>query len=242
VGKAALGCPESNRRSCPDALRATIAVLVIFLAILPSSAQQPLATNASASPVITFTLDFPQSNPPHYSITVAGDGHARYECTCSIDADSNPEDYQSEFEISPANRARIFDWAKQAKFFTGKVDSGNHKLAFTGAKELSYTDGQRSTTARYNYSGLEPVQKLTALFQQIAVTQDYGRRLAHFHHYQKLALDEELNRMEAQAKNDELAEIQSIEPVLRAIVDDNSVINVVRARAKELMETGGKTR
>ena len=67
-------------------------------------------------------------------------------------------------------------------------------------------------------------------------TLDYGRRLAFYHRYQKLALDDELNRMEAQAKENELSEIQSVEPVLQEIVDDNSVINIVRARAKALIQ------
>ena len=44
--------------------------------------------------------------------------------------------------------------------------------------------------------------------------------------------------MEAQAKNSELSEIQGVAPVLQEIVDDTSVINVVRARAKELIEMG----
>jgi hypothetical protein len=35
-----------------------------------------------------------------------------------------------------------------------------------------------------------------------------------------------------------LSEIQSVGPVLQEILDDASVINVVRARAKELIELG----
>ena len=91
---------------------------------------------------------------------------------------------------------------------------------------------------RYNYSNSAAVQQLTALFQNMAGTLEYGRRLAYYHRYQKLALDEELKRMEAQAKSAELSEIQGVAPVLQEIVDDTSVINGVRARAKELIEMG----
>jgi hypothetical protein len=77
------------------------------------------------------------------------------------------------------------------------------------------------------------------LFQKMAGTLDYGRRLTYDHRYQKLALDDVLKRMEAQAKSDELTEIQSLTPLLQEIVEDNSVINQVRARAKELIEIGG---
>jgi uncharacterized protein (UPF0147 family) len=53
-----------------------------------------------------------------------------------------------------------------------------------------------------------------------------------------LALDEELKRMEAQAQNHELSEIQGVAPILRKIVEDTSVLNVVRARAQALLQMG----
>ena len=194
--------------------------------------------NALASAEVRFTQDFPQFNPTHYSIAINAAGHARYECKGKVAEDSEEEAFNSEFEISPANREKIFTWAKQAKYFGGKVESGKGKVAFSGTKVLSYQDGQHSNTATYNYSSLEPVRELTALFQTMATTLEYGRRLAYYHRYQKLALDEQLKQMEAQARNNELSEIQSVAPILQEIVDDASVINVVRARAKELIQMG----
>ena len=129
----------------------------------------------------------------------------------------------------------MFQLAKQAKYFSGKVDSGKDKIAFTGDKTLSYLDAQHSSSARFNYSAVDPVRQLTALFQDLQSTLDYGRRLDYYHRYQKLALDEEIKRMENQARNHELSEIQTVAPVLQKIIDDTSVINVVRARAKELI-------
>ncbi|MGA9390365.1 MAG: hypothetical protein WBV69_07960 [Candidatus Sulfotelmatobacter sp.] len=194
-----------------------------------------------SAPTVTFTLDFPQSDPTHYSIAVDESGHASYECTVKADEDSEPRAYRMEFEVTARTREHIFEWTKQAKFFSDKVDSGNRKLALTGEKQLSYQDGQRSTTARYNFSNLDPVRQLTALFQNMAGTLDYGRRLEYYHRYQKLALDEELKRMEEQARNNELSEIQGVAPVLQEILDDTSVINVARARAKELMQMASAT-
>ena len=194
--------------------------------------------DAASAATVTFTLDFPQSNPEHYSIAIDTSGHARYECTGRVAEDSEDEAYRSEFQVSAGNRERVFSLAKQARYFTGAVDSSNGKLAFTGAKVLSYQDGQHSNTAHYNYSNLAPVQQLTTLFQNMAATLEYGRRLAYYHRYQKLALDDELKRMQTQARNNELSEIQSVAPVLQEILEDASVINVVRARAKELIEMG----
>ena len=213
-------------------------VLVVAAMSARLLAQQTDGSRAASTAVVTFTLDFPQSDPEHYLMAVDTAGHARFECTGKVAENSEAQTYQTEFEVSAGNRERVFGLAKQAQYFAGKIDSGNRKVAFTGTKILSYQDGQRSITAKYNYSSLPAVQQLTALFQSMASTLEYGRRLAYYHRYQKLALDEELKHMEEQAKNGQLSEIQGVAPVLEAIVEDSSVINVVRARAKELIEMG----
>lgn len=215
-----------------------IAILLALGIAEPIAAQPVASVNEAQAATVTFTLDFPASTPAHYSIAVDANGRARYECVGKIAEDSEAQTYRAEFEVSGESRKRIFEWAKQAKFFVGKIDSGNRKLAFTGAKVLSYQEGQTSNLARYNFSSLEPVRQLTALFQNMANTLEYGHRLAYYHHYQKLALDDELKRMETQARNNELSEIQSVAPVLSEICDDFSVMNVVRARAKQLMQMG----
>jgi hypothetical protein len=202
--------------------------------------QEASGGSAASTATVNFTLDFPQSKPAHYSISVNASGHAIYECKGTVAEGAEEQDYRAEFEVSAGNRAKIFDWAKQAGYFAGKIDSGNSKLAFTGAKQLSYRDGHRSNTARYNYSSLEPVRELTTLFQNMAGTLEYGHRLAYFHRYQKLALDDELKHMESQARSNDLSEIQGVAPILQEIVEDASVINVVRARARDLIQMGSR--
>jgi hypothetical protein len=216
-------------------ITALLLVAVSFVSGLPVPAR------AADVATVTFSLEFANSDPERYSITVTSDGHARYECSAKVAPESDEtQSYESEFEFSPANRDRIFALTAQAHYFEGKIDSGNHKLAFTGAKKLVYKDGEHTFSADYNYSSLPAVQQLTALFQGVASTMEYGRRLAYYHRYQKLALDEELKRMESQARDNELAELQAVEPVLQAISSDTSVINVVRARAQSLVELGKK--
>jgi hypothetical protein len=211
------------------------ATLLILLYSLPSRAADPVT--------VKFSLDFAGSDPEHYSISVAADGHATYECSAKISPDSDErETYQSEFTFSDATRARIFGLAAQAHFFSGKIDSGNRKLAFTGSKKLVYTDGKRNNTAEFNFSPSPPVQQLTAIFQGASATLEYGRRLVHLHRYQKLALDEELKSMEDQARRGEIAELQAVKPILQQIYDDSSVMNVVRARALRIMEMGDATK
>jgi hypothetical protein len=205
--------------------------LLVFalLSVAPSIAADPA--------IVTFSLDFPNSSPEHYSIVVQSDGHDHYESSGKISVDSDArDDYQTDFTLSDTTRSHIFELAAQAHYFSGKVDSGNKRLAFTGAKKLVYRDGQRSSSADYNYSQQPAVQQLTTLFQSLAATLEFGRRMTYFHRYQKLALDDELKRMEDQAKRGDLVELQAVSPVLKEIYEDTSVINVVRARSRRIME------
>jgi hypothetical protein len=198
-----------------------------------------LSTQAAEPATITFSLNFPASDPERYTITVQSDGHARYECSAKVSNESDErENYETEFRFSDATRSRIFELAAQAHYFSGKVDSGNRKLAFTGAKKLIYRDGQREATAAYNFSSVPAVQQLTTLFQSVGATLEFGRRLAYYHRYQKLGLDDELKQMEDEMKRGDLIELQAVKPALQEIYDDGSVLNVVRVRAQRLMEMG----
>ena len=208
--------------------------LLAFLAFLSA-----IPLWASDAATVTFSLDFPNSNPERYSISVQSDGHAEYESSGKISDQSDDRDtYRAEFTVSDATRTRIFDLAAQAHYFSGNIDSGNKKIAFTGAKKLSYQDAQRNSSADYNFSPQPAVQQLTSLFQSVEATLEFGRRLVYFHRYQKLALDDELKRMEDEARRGEIAELQAVKPVLQQIYEDPSVINVVRARALRLIEMG----
>jgi hypothetical protein len=190
--------------------------------------------------IVAFTLDFPQSIPDHYSLSVSSDGHAEYNSTGKLTPDSEPPDpFHLEFTMSPATRQRVFDLAAKAKYFDGKIDSGKRNIASTGKKVLTYRDAQRSTQAEYNYSPIPAVQELTTLFQNISTTLEFGRRLAYYHHYQKLALDDELKRMEEMTREKNLDEIQAVSPILQQIATDQSVINVARARAQRLLALSG---
>ncbi len=194
---------------------------------------------AAEPATVTFSLDFPNSVPDHYTISVASDGKASYSCTAKISDQSDDRDnYSSDFTVSDATRARIFELATQAHYFGGKVDSGNRKLAFTGKKKLVYTDGQRNNSAEYNYSSVAAVEQLTTLFQDMEATLEFGRRITYEHRYQKLALDDELKSMEDAARSGSLAELAAVKPILQKVYDDPSVMNVARARALRIMDMG----
>ncbi len=189
-----------------------------------------------AQEMVTFTLDFPGSEPSHYVLSVSADNHGTYDSDGKLSPDSTSDPFHLEFPVTPATTQRILDLTKRAHYFDGDIDSRKKGLASTGTKTLAYKDAQRSTAATYNYSPVLPVQQLTQIFQSLSLTLEFGRRLQYFHRYQKLALDEELKRMEELANQNGLEELPAVAGILQQIALDSSVINPVRARAQRLLE------
>jgi hypothetical protein len=192
--------------------------------------------DAQSAATVQFTLDFPGANPSHYEIGVAADGQGSYSSNGKLDEQSEASDPAPlTFTLSDKTLSRIFDLARRAHYFEGKVDSGRKNLANTGAKMLSYKDESRNSKAIYNYSLVPAVQELTGTFQRLSTTLEYGRRLSYFHKYEKLALEEDLKRMEELQRENSLGDAQAIAPVLKQIADDPSVIKVTRSRALRLL-------
>jgi len=210
---------------------------VFFVSTLPAfllGAAQVAPSNQV--PAVTFVMDFPESRPEHYLIRVRTEGPAHYESSGRLSNDSDLSDnFTFDFTISNETRSKVFSLAAKAGYFQRDLDAHRKNLAFTGKKTLRYADGARSGESGYNYSANPAVQELTALFQGLSATLEFGHRLDYDHRYQKLALDEELKLMQEMAKENLLAEIKAIQPILEQIAADPSVINVARARAERLL-------
>ena len=214
---------------------------VICLLVLLSTFSSSQAKHEGAT--VSFTLDFPASQPAHYSVQVQSDGKARYQSKSKISTESNDSDqvnetdnFDYEFTVSPATRDKILALSAKAGYFQKDLDSHRKNMAFTGSKTLSYKDGLRSSESTYNYSPDVAVQDLTNLFQSLSATLELGHRLEYSLRYQKLALAEELRRTEESARLTPPLEIQAIAPILQHIVADASVMNVSRARAQWLLD------
>lgn len=207
----------------------TLCLLLLILGLALVSRAQEVA-------VVSFNLDFPGSEPSHYAISVSSDGHATYDSDGKLSPDSEGDPFHLDFSMSTETRQRVFQLAERAHYFEGEIDSRKKNLASTGRKTLTYKDSGRSTSATYNYSPMPAVQQITQLFQSLSTTLEFGRRLQYFHRYQKLALDDELKRMETAATGIGLEEIAAVVPILQAIAIDTTVINPVRARAQRMIE------
>ncbi len=213
----------------------TIAALLFLLSAFALPQTQPQA------PTLTFTLDFPGSQPDHYSIRLDSDGQGQYESRSKLSDESDDEDsFKYDFKISAATSQKMFALAARAKYFSKDVDSHRKNMAFTGKKTLAYQDAQRSGESTYNFSADPAVQQLTSLFQNLSATLEFGHRLEYDHRYQKTALEEELKRLEETEQSNLVIELSAIATVLQQIVNDSSVMNVSRARAQRILQKAGK--
>ena len=219
-------------KSCHRQNQVHILTLLCMSLLCPVAAQ----VQQSAVPTVTFTCDFPGSEPDHYVVSVSDDGNAKYDSDSRLNNSAASEPFHADFTVSQDARTRVFDLTKRANYFQSDLDSKKKNLASTGVKTLTYKDAQKSTRGTYNYSPTPAVQALTAFFQSLATTLEFGHRLDYYLHYQKLALDEELKKMEEMSKSGGLEEISAIAPILQKIADDPAVIKVVRARAQGLMQ------
>jgi hypothetical protein len=206
--------------------------VLFFVALLLICLQ--CRVQAAPLPTVTFSQDFPGSDPEHYSITIASDGHGGYQSNgkLAIQREAGAED-GFDFVLSPGTTRQIFDLAKRAHYFEKQVDAQKN-VASTGVKTLSYEDGLKQTKVTYNYSTISAIQALTRLFQDLSTTLEFGRRLQYSYRYQKLALNEQLTNMEEGINDNRLGDISPILPILDEIVKDPTVINVARARAMRI--------
>lgn len=219
-----------------------LACLVLF-ASGTASAQQ------SVVPTVAFSCNFPGSNPTHYGFSITAARQASYISDGKVNSakdpasDAPPNDdgpFRMDFTLTSATAAHIFDLAKTAGYFQGTIDSKKKNVASTGDKTLIYHDADKSNMANYNYSTIPAVQELTTLFQNLSAAVEFGRRLDYEYRYQKLALDEELKRMEDTTTLHDIGpDLPAAAPVLQKIADDPSVINPVRARAMRLLQHAG---
>jgi len=195
-------------------------------------------------PTVTFSFKLEGGTPSYYAIAVQSDGKAAYrsdapereaaEVAATPSSTPQEDPFVTRFVMSQAARERVFQIAQQLDYFHGDWDYRKTRIANMGAKTLIYADPQKHFETSYNWSQNPLLAEVTKLFQGVSATLEFGRQLQDHSHYGKLALDDDLKRME-DAAND-LAELQAIQPVLEKIVHDKSIMHVARVRAQRLLD------
>jgi hypothetical protein len=214
--------------------------LVALLFCLSTPAQQPTTPLpvASDQASVEFNFEWIQGIPwQSYSIQVQADGKTHFAGTPNPSQGGDDDPFQQDFIMSEANRQKTFDLAKKLNFFRVDFDSHLKRIAQTGAKTLVYKSAQVQGSSTYNYSPNPDAQQLTQLFLGLATTLDFGRKLAFQYRFDKLGMDQLLRQLEEQQSSHQAEELSAIEPILRKIADDPSLMHITRQSAQHLLKT-----
>ncbi len=215
---------------------------VVLVLSLSALAQQP----ATPTPLVAdqasvwFNFKWNEAIPwVSYSIRVQADGKTHFEGTPNPSQGGDTDPVQQDFIMSEANRQKTFDSARKLNYFQGDLDSHLKHIAQTGAKTLVYKSAQVQGSSTYNYSQSPDVQQLTALFLGLAATLDYGRKLAWNYRFDKLGMNQTLRELEDLQASHMVEELSVIEPILRKIANDPSLMHISRQSAQHLLKTAG---
>jgi hypothetical protein len=219
----------------------------VFFCALGAPAQtlhQPVAIPQPTGAYVAFKFDWDQGLPwLRYTITVDDSGNTHFEGVGSPTESGDDDTYTQDFAMSDANRQKIFDLARKTNYFQGNLEAKQKNIARTGQKTLEYHgqaaggDPAIKSSATYNFSPNSDVEELTRIFQAIATTLDFGRKLAFQYRFDKLGVDATLKSIQDMQASHYVEELQAIEPILQKIASDPNMMHINRVTAKQLLNS-----
>ena len=228
-----------------------MAAVASFLAAYGVSAQvvhQVVPVEPPSGSYVAFKFDWDQGRPwVRYTISVDDAGNAHFEGVGNPVESGDGDSFSQDFTVSDANRQKIFDIAKKTNYFQWDLEAKLKNIAKTGQKTLEYhakslNGGSAiSSSATYNYSSNADVEELTRWFQAVAMTVDFGRKLAFQYRFDKLGLDARLYSLQEMQASHFAEELQAIEPILRKIASDPNMMHINRVAATQLLKSIGPT-
>jgi len=218
---------------------------VAFAALLPRAQEAPARADVAQAgvenppvPTITYDRVWEAATPQNVTIVVESTGPTRFHSSNPVKPPDQSEpdpDFTLEFTMSQANRDKLFRAAREANYFKGDFAFKKHAVATTGKKTLTYADQARHFETTFDYSENQHIQQIVNIFQGIASTIRYGRKLQYLHRYDRLGLEAELKAMENAVESHNLEELQLLAPTLEKIANAAAILNIARQRARRLL-------
>lgn len=211
--------------------------VVLLVSLLTGAAGAQGGTRQSASAQIRFTVRNPQVEPAVYSLNIDENGSGRYTASYTASATSDVDGQQVSEPIQVHNPllSQLFQAARAHHFFAFNCDDRRHSVAFSGEKTLAYAGPDGAGSCTFNYSREQWLDKITVDLIGISNTLEFGVRLKREHRYDPLALDGELALLQKAVLQRRALEPENIAPQLRAIAEDDTVMNRARTRARALL-------
>ncbi len=210
-----------------------------------ASGQNPQTETKNSHLFATVIFSRTQSvaNPGYYSIAIDSTGNATYQrSTKSSEQTGAP--YSIEFHASAAIRDRIFPLVEQLNFLKLPSSDSNYSSGFPGAgrttrsiKTLAFREGSTDNEITFVTPANPLIRQLTELFQNLATTMEFGRRLTNLYQHKSYRIDVELGQMQFLAQKGKLEGLSAVVPVLQQIAGDPNLDKTARTRAESILNT-----
>ena len=184
---------------------------------------------SNSTPAISFTKEFPGSQPPYCSVVVYKSGALEYK--------ESPKDEQPvKAQLPGSEPASLFDMAEKLDYFRQPIESGL-KVANTGKKTFRYEDGTgKNSQVVFNYSQNAVAQQLLNKFEQIAASERAYIELERTAKFDKLGVNDALAQIEQLWLRKELAAPLQFVPLLNRVATHESYMHLARERAARLRD------
>lgn len=212
-------------------------VAPLLLTCLLVLAAAPLAAQAPAR--IVFTFEHPQLQPSHYTITFDETGAGRFVSQPGPVSDASdgvfPTPVDRPILLDDALRADLFRYARSHSLFATRCTTSQSGLAFTGNKTLAYTGPDGSGSCTFVWASDPVLQRISDQLGSVAFTIEEGRRLDVEIRHDRLGLDAELESLQDAVKDRRASDLPNIADQLKAIAEDQRVMDRARKRAVALL-------
>ena len=183
---------------------------------------------AAETPRLIYSKSFTGSNPPWFEITLEETGAGVYK-------EDPKDDDPLKFQLTGAESSQIFGLAGKLDHFSHPLESGL-KVANMGMKTFRYEAGGHSGEAKFNYSEDPDARALNDWFERIADTERSLIELETAARFDKLGVQQALNRVETLRDQKRIVASDQFLPMLDRIVKNESFLHIARERAAGLAE------
>ncbi len=230
------------RAAVQAAIKGAMKVSGLAAALLALAAPPSVNGQAPADPTVQVDFSNPDRSPTQWTLTLRPDGTGHFRSQ----ADKAPGDATQGIATPPVDRDiqlsayyadYVFTAAQQHKWFNERCES-HLKVAFQGWKTLSYTGPQGQGSCTFNYSKNKEIEELGDSLEAVAMTILEGARLELLLEHDRLGLDAETEFLTEAAADGRAQQIGVIRGILERLVQDETVLDRVRKRARMLLAQG----
>lgn len=175
---------------------------------------------------IFYSKSFPKSKPEYMEIIVEPTGEAIYK-------ESAEDEQPVKFKLMPDEVKAVWGLAEKVGYFSKPLESGL-PVARMGEKTYRYTNGERKTEVKFNYTQDVDGQALQDWFERMTETVNLYFDLERTAKFERLGVDRALLHLEAAWDKKRLLSYELYYPLLNRVIKNDSYLNMARDRAARL--------